>query len=261
MPDGFVSQINDSHDTCLQFYYKYWNETTAPSVNNYTFTDSEDDVLEGLTISCDELIRICSQAANKEKFMKLYKGDISAYNDDRSNADLAFASILAFYTDDINTIRSVFQKSGLWRDKLNREDYFNRTVGKAVASVNKSREAHEASLPTTCSYVILQTASLDVTSLPELQNNTSTTDVSVLDACRKGKDKAKFKSLYEGNYSDQTKSEADIELCYQFATHTKNINQIVKLFQGSALYDADSDHYLYTIAEKAIDQVNSNPYS
>ena len=87
------------------------------------------------SLSDYDIVRIASGAKNASKFNALMRGSTSDYGGDRSDADMALASILAFYTDDENQIERIMRTSGLVRDKWNRVDYLrDRTIHKAVAS-------------------------------------------------------------------------------------------------------------------------------
>lgn len=65
----------------------------------------------------------------------LWAGDISAYKNDHSDADLALCNRLAFWFGrDKERIDRVFRRSNLYRTKWLRDDYRNNTIDKAVAS-------------------------------------------------------------------------------------------------------------------------------
>lgn len=65
----------------------------------------------------------------------LWAGDMSAYSDDHSSADLALCSKLAFWFGrDPQRIDRVFRRSALYRTKWLRDDYRNRTIDRAIAS-------------------------------------------------------------------------------------------------------------------------------
>lgn len=65
----------------------------------------------------------------------LWDGDMTAYNDDHSNADLALCSKLAFWFGrDPLRIDRVFRGSALFRPKWLRDDYRSRTIDKAIQS-------------------------------------------------------------------------------------------------------------------------------
>jgi len=83
-------------------------------------------------LSDDEILHRATSAANGERFAALWRGDRSAYPSD-SEADLALCSMLAFWTGpDKDRIASLVARSGLARDKWNREDYRRRTIDRAL---------------------------------------------------------------------------------------------------------------------------------
>jgi P4 family phage/plasmid primase-like protien len=72
----------------------------------------------------------------------LWDGDMSAYADDHSNADLALCSKLAFWFGrDPVRIDRVFRGSALFRPKWLRDDYRNRTIDKAIQSCTNTYKA------------------------------------------------------------------------------------------------------------------------
>ncbi len=85
--------------------------------------------------SDDEIISRCRKAKNAAKFSDLYDaGDAAAYDGDESRADLALASMFAFYTQDAEQIERLIDGSALgrrakWRS---RPDYRKRTVDYAL---------------------------------------------------------------------------------------------------------------------------------
>jgi putative DNA primase/helicase len=70
-------------------------------------------------------------AANGEKLERLWKGDTSDYGSG-SEADMALASILAFWTQDAEQLERLMWKTGLVRDKWDRHDYLPNTIEKAI---------------------------------------------------------------------------------------------------------------------------------
>jgi hypothetical protein len=84
----------------------------------------------GLTVSIP--------ASEEERFQKLMAGDMSAYNEDHSTADFALCILLAKkYGCNAFKIDTEFRKSGLYRDKWEREDYRDTTITRAVMAVAK----------------------------------------------------------------------------------------------------------------------------
>jgi putative DNA primase/helicase len=103
------------------------------------------------------------------------------------------------------------------------------------------------------------------TSCTAIDTHMSYTDNDVQQKCRKGRDKVKFEGLYNGDWNKLgygSQSEADEALLYQFAQHTQNVEQIVRLFSGSKLFNGKCHRsdYLRNSAIKAIAKVNENPF-
>jgi P4 family phage/plasmid primase-like protien len=87
--------------------------------------------------SDDELLRRARDARNGDKFAALFdRGDISAYGDDDSAADLALMNMLAFWTRrDADRMEALFGRSALGqRDKWKeRGEYRQWTIDTAIA--------------------------------------------------------------------------------------------------------------------------------
>ena len=113
---------------------------TGNTVYNYPVREASDELLAVLNkymlrnakkqMSLDDII---AKACKHDSFRKLYEGDMSAYNNDHSAADIAFCNMLAFWTSkDAGMMDAIFRKSKLYRDKWDREDYRNWTIQKAI---------------------------------------------------------------------------------------------------------------------------------
>ena len=75
------------------------------------------------------LIERAEKATNGAKFSRLLKGQWSGEYDSQSEADLAFCTMLAFWTGrDRERIDRIFRQSGLMRSKWERDDYRTRTL-------------------------------------------------------------------------------------------------------------------------------------
>lgn len=101
------------------------------------------------------VIRTISRSENAEKFQRLMMGDTSDYLS-QSEADLAFVSILAFYTQDPEQIARIWRTSGLQRDKLDRDDYVNRTISMALGtktSVYSGKHKEHSEVKTDIPYI------------------------------------------------------------------------------------------------------------
>jgi primase-polymerase (primpol)-like protein len=90
-----------------------------------------------LSLSDRELVELASNAANGERFSSLWRGDWSGY-ESNSEADLALASLLAFWTGgNAAQIDGLFRQSGLYRPKWERpskgSSYGQRTIARALA--------------------------------------------------------------------------------------------------------------------------------
>ncbi|BBL79307.1 hypothetical protein RxyAA322_11610 [Rubrobacter xylanophilus] len=86
----------------------------------------------GSGLSDAEVLRRAFSARSGERFARLWAGDRSGYPSD-SEADLALCSMLAFWVGpDEDRIASLFARSGLMREKWNREDYRRRTMARAL---------------------------------------------------------------------------------------------------------------------------------
>lgn len=78
-----------------------------------------------------ELVRKATAAANGQKFDRLMRGDLAEYGSG-SEADLALASMVAFWNPDPGVIEQVLRMSALWDEKWERDDYRRRTIEKAL---------------------------------------------------------------------------------------------------------------------------------
>lgn len=76
--------------------------------------------------------------SEEERFQKLWAGDMRAYNDDHSAADFALCILLAKkYQCNPFKVDAEFRKSGLYRDKWERDDYRENTITRAILAVAK----------------------------------------------------------------------------------------------------------------------------
>jgi hypothetical protein len=83
-------------------------------------------------IGDDDLIERASAANDHGKFSRLWAGQWEDYAS-KSEADLALCMKLAFWTNrDADRIDALFRRSGLMREKWNREDYRAATISTAI---------------------------------------------------------------------------------------------------------------------------------
>lgn len=119
----------------IKFSKKHVRDVLAPWIN-----DPEPPVFvadsTAISLDDDEIIRRASSAKNKEKFESLFKfafweGRYSS----QSEADYAFACLLAFWTQDPSQIQRIMEHSSLNREKwVKRPDYLKRTIQRAINS-------------------------------------------------------------------------------------------------------------------------------
>jgi primase-polymerase (primpol)-like protein len=107
------------------------------------FSVSKEILPGGADLSDHELIERAKNARNGGRFKRLWAGDASDYDDDRSRADLALCRILAFWCgDNPERIDRLFRNSGLMRDKWDRRTgdsaYGALTLSAALNRTQKS---------------------------------------------------------------------------------------------------------------------------
>lgn len=79
-----------------------------------------------------ELYEKASNAANGVKFFRLWEGIWEGDYPSQSEADAALCAMLAFWTQDLERIDRLFRASLLYRDKWERQDYREKTIGRAL---------------------------------------------------------------------------------------------------------------------------------
>lgn len=106
------------------------------------------------TLPDDEIISLCKNSKNSEKFLSLFTKDFEDYKDlydypSHSEADLALCSMLSFYTQSIDQIDNLVRQSKLYRPKWDRDDYRNYTINEAInglTAIYKKEQLEEISL-------------------------------------------------------------------------------------------------------------------
>ena len=89
------------------------------------------------SLSLREIVTRAQQTRDGEKFKSLWRRQDDEY-ESTSEADLAFCSILAFWTGgDAEKIDALFRASERMRDKWERADYRNTTILRALRQVKK----------------------------------------------------------------------------------------------------------------------------
>jgi hypothetical protein len=101
----------------------------------------------GASLADDELIARARQAKNGGKFARLWDGQWEGEWASQSEADLALCQILAFWTNrDAGHIDMLFRRSGLMREKWDREDYRERTIARAIEQTAETWKPRAASV-------------------------------------------------------------------------------------------------------------------
>lgn len=96
-------------------------------------------VSEPLTLSEEEILSKAINAKNGQKFADLYSGNYQSYYSSQSEADLSLCTMLAFWCQkNAAAIDSLFRKSGLFREKWEREDYREYTLNKAISATTET---------------------------------------------------------------------------------------------------------------------------
>lgn len=106
--------LNEAQE-CITDYYEIWFEqsnTKSKSLDNL-------NLLESPEMSDEEVLLHCWKAANSEKFNRLHSGDISGYHSN-SEAQHAYCSLLAFYTQKREQIDKMLRASVLYDKKWDR---------------------------------------------------------------------------------------------------------------------------------------------
>jgi len=127
-------QFNGSPNEIVEFPVELIRElsepflSTPPKIINATIRTQSCD------LSDEDILSILSHSANSHKFNMLYAGSISEYGGDASRADMALASILAFYSTDTNQIERIMRQSNLVRNKWDTHKTYLRdmTISKAI---------------------------------------------------------------------------------------------------------------------------------
>lgn len=102
-------------------------ENEAENVQNTYFTKKpvskiQKTSFKPLSLSDDEILNAARNSRNGMLFSELYAGNWQSKYESQSEADMAFCSMLAFwFQKDSEKMDAIFRRSGLMRDKWNRE--------------------------------------------------------------------------------------------------------------------------------------------
>ncbi|MHB1002169.1 MAG: phage NrS-1 polymerase family protein [Armatimonadota bacterium] len=136
------AQINDAQDAVNQIYYEVFGDNPKNLPKKETKKNTKP-----VGMSDPVLIEKAMSASNKDKFSRLWNGNIGEYNGDASAADMALCCMLAYWTDkDPLRIDRLFRESGLMRDKWDEyrgnQTYGQLTIGAAIEMTNETYADH-----------------------------------------------------------------------------------------------------------------------
>ncbi|MHB1001451.1 MAG: phage/plasmid primase, P4 family [Armatimonadota bacterium] len=139
---GSPTQINDAQDAVNQIYFEVFGDNPKNVPKKEVKKNAKP-----VGMSDPVLIKKAMSASNKDKFSRLWNGNIGEYNGDASAADMALCCILAYWTDkDPIRIDRLFRESGLMRDKWDEyrggQTYSQMTINAAIDMTQESYSDH-----------------------------------------------------------------------------------------------------------------------
>ena len=145
--DGTPTTVGNRIDELADVHAKYLTLDTeqgqAPEPDGRDPTRHHSESHDGNELGDDELLEKARNAANGEKFDRLYRGSTAGY-ESQSEADMALCSLLAFWTGgDTHQIDRLFRDSGLYREKWDEvhfsdgATYGERTIERAIAGTQE----------------------------------------------------------------------------------------------------------------------------
>ena len=136
------STINDRTEEVIPLWKKYVDdsEELRKYAESRPVSPLGDKLGTGSNLSDTEVVRMAIQSKGGTAFSSLYSGNMSAYDNDHSAADIAFCSSLAFWCNgDREQMDRIFRSSGLMRDKWDSQrgssTYGQMTIDRAVATM------------------------------------------------------------------------------------------------------------------------------
>ena len=138
-------KINNNQETLDWFHRKFIageaisDETEIHKLPDQINTESDQSPSQVSTAETKSIIEKIRASKQKDKFERLFKGDIAEYSS-QSEGDLALCSILAFWTVRNNSlIDKVFRQSALFRQKWD-DKHFSDGTTYGQSTINKSIE-------------------------------------------------------------------------------------------------------------------------
>ncbi|MFD1514096.1 hypothetical protein [Halomarina rubra] len=140
--DGTQSEIRERTEAIAAVHREHIPSSTTQTTQNAAEPPAAQGTA-GESLDDTELIERAQQAANGQKFNRLWSGSIAGY-DSHSEADMALCSMLAFWSGgDATQIDRLFRDSGLYRGKWDEvhfadgSTYGEKTVDRAIAGTSE----------------------------------------------------------------------------------------------------------------------------
>ncbi len=130
---GVIALINQDQGAFEDVYHEYVEQVT----DNDKPVKSATSVYTPVNLSDKDLLDIISRSKTGAEFDLLFQGDMSAYENDHSRADMALCQKLAFWTGkNSEQIDRIFRQSALmrpkWNEKRGQKLYSQMTIEKAI---------------------------------------------------------------------------------------------------------------------------------
>ena len=142
--DGTPQTILNRQDRLLVVHKRQFGEKVKAPTSNGAKPHA-------VNLDDRELLERAFRSTSGIRIRALFNGDTTGYPS-KSEADLALCNYLAFwFVKDANRMMQIITESGLYRSKWQREDYRNRTIGKAIAdcttTYDPTRQQPRSSFP------------------------------------------------------------------------------------------------------------------
>jgi putative DNA primase/helicase len=117
----------------LDEWFPHRQSTAARDLPSYLTVGDTRGTENIETLTDDQVLTRAATAINRDKFLRLFRGDASGYGGDLSRADQALVSILLFWCGgDHEQTDRLFRQSALMRDKWNTRSYRLATLNRAA---------------------------------------------------------------------------------------------------------------------------------
>lgn len=129
------NKIEERTVQVAQVQLKYMLKKSKPA----TISNINKVLVSSSSLTDSEVIEKMFKEKNGVKYQKLWNGDYKEFYESQNEADISLCGRLSFYTGaDFERIDSLFRQSGLYREKWEREDYRNNTLGKVIESTTET---------------------------------------------------------------------------------------------------------------------------